>query len=442
MKTSFRFGKRWCLLLLLACWPLFATHAEEAPLPGELRMVIVLSRHGVRSPTSEAARLDVYSRDAWPTWPVPPGYLTPHGKQLMTIMGRWYRAHYAQAGLLPVSGCLASSLYVMADDEQRTMESAHGLMDGFDPQCAVTIQAAPRKGADALFAHDFSDVSAAMRMQAQAAVLGRVGGDATRMASANAGLIEQMQSVLMDCAPGQCDASKAPGKKWLMDQPATVTAGQGDELLGIKSPLHNASTLAEDIYLEYVEGMPMPKVAWGRVTPLQLGHLLALHSIYTDMSLRTPIVARAYAGRLAQRMLATLEQSAESKRNANAVGSVDSKIVFLLGHDTNIETLAGLLDMHWLLPEQPVDPTSVGGALVFELRYHRDSGRYDVSTYYVSQSMAQMRNSSELDTAHSPLIAPVFIPGCSTSAPDYACPLSQFAAMVRQATQSENRANP
>lgn len=432
MKTRVRIRKAWCLLL--ACLLMPAAHAGQAP-PGELRLVIVLSRHGVRSPTSEPARLNEYARDAWPAWPVPPGHLTPHGKQLMAIMGRWYRVHYTQAGLLPPTGCLGSALYVLADDEQRTLESAHGLMEGFDPQCKVDIQAAPRKGADALFAHDFSSASADERMQAQAAVLGRIGSDASRMASANAGLIDAMQSVLMACAPGQCDASKIPGKKWLMDQPAAVEPGHGDALLSVKSPLHNASSLAEDMYLEYVEGMPMPKVAWGRLTPLQLGQLLGLHSNYVDISLRTPTVARAYAGHLAQRLLATLQQAAGSKQDAPAIGTAKTKLMFLLGHDTNIETLAGLLDLHWLLPEQPVDPVPVGGALVFELRQSRD-GEGEVRAYYVSQSMAQMRNRTELDTAHPPLLAPIFIPGCSTSAPGYDCPLSRFAATVMQHLQA------
>ena len=434
MTTIIRY-RNICTLLLSACLLISATRAAQTPAPDELRLVIVLSRHGVRSPTAEPARLNAYSRDPWPAWPVPPGYLTPHGKQLMAIMGWWYRAHYAQAGLLP-GGCLDAALSVVADDEQRTLESARGLMDGFEPHCPVTVQAAPRKGVDALFAHDSSDASPTLRTDAQAAVLGRIGGDATRMALANAGLIEQMESVLMDCAPDHCDADKASGKKWLMDQPASVTPGQGDELLSIKTPLHNASSLAEDMYLEYVEGMPKSNVAWGRMSPQSLGQLLALHSIYTNTSLRTPLIARAYAGHLAQRVLATLEQAAESKPAQNAIGTGKTKMVFLLGHDTNIETLAGLLDLHWLLPEQPADPTSVGGALVFELRQRHGSDRYDVRAYYVSQSMEQLRNGTELDTTHPPLIAPIYIPGCGTSAPGYDCPLGGFAARIKQALQA------
>jgi hypothetical protein len=47
--------------------------------------------------------------------------------------------------------------------------------------------------------------------------------------------------------------------------------------------------------------------------------------------------------------------------------------------------------------------------------------------------MDQLRNGMELDAAHPPQIAPIFIPGCSTSAPGYDCPLGRFATTITQA---------
>lgn len=410
--------------------------AADAPEQGELQRVIVLSRHGVRSPTAEPGTLDVYASKPWPGWPVAPGYLTPHGKQLMGIMGGWYRAYYASAGLFPANGCLtAPSVFVLADDEERTLESAHGLMDGFDPHCNVDVHPSPKHGADALFAHEFADATDADREDAMAAVLGRIGGDPKRLMLANAGLLDQMQTVLFGCQPDACKPEQIAGKKWLKDQESSIKASHGDGLLSIKSPLHNASTFAENVFLEYVEDMPMQDVAWGRVTPLQVGQLLALHAIYSDIALRTPVVAKAYAGNLARRILATLQQGTESTQHKDAVAPVQAKMVFLVGHDTNIETLAGLLDLHWLLAEQPADPTSTGGALVFELRHYAKSGQYKVRAYYVSQSMEQMRHGDALDLNHPPVMAPIYIPGCSTSSATFDCPLDQFAALVKRTTE-------
>jgi 4-phytase/acid phosphatase len=184
--------------------------------------------------------------------------------------------------------------------------------------------------------------------------------------------------------------------------------------------------------------MPMADVAWGRISPLQLGQLLALHAAYSDINLRTPVIARAYAGHLATRILATLQQGAGLKETG-AIGPAPARIVFLVGHDTNIETLAGLLNLHWMLSEQPADPTSTGGALVFELRQAKGAGRYNVRAYYVSQSMEQMRQSTPLDLQHPPEMAPIFIPGCSQATPGFDCPLDQYARLVKQAADASTR---
>jgi 4-phytase/acid phosphatase len=409
---------------------------------GDLQMVIVLSRHGVRSPTAKPGALDVYSSKPWPKWSVEPGYLTPHGKQLMTMMGGWYRAYYADAGLLPANGCLnPASIYVTADDEERTLESAYGLADGFDAHCALDVHASPKSGPDALFSHDFSNASDADRDLAASAVLGRIGNDPAHLAAANAGLLADMQSVLLGCAPGNCTSAQTVGKKVLMDQESSIAPSSGEGLISIKSPLHSASTFAENFFLEYVEGMPMSDVAWGSITPIKLGQLLALHSSYSDISERTPVVAKAYAGNLARRIAATLQQGAVSKPVSEAIGKTGAKFMFLVGHDTNIETLAGLLDMHWMLSEQPADPTFTGGALVFELRRVAKTSQYTVRVYYVSQSLEQMRHGTPLDLQHSPEKAPVFIPGCSRSTPGYDCPLDRFVDVVSHAAPISHAAS-
>src|SRR6202044_1929401 len=96
--------------------------------PDQLRFVLVLTRHGVRSPTWTNQRLDEYSKQPWPQWPVAPGMLTPHGRQLMTFMGRYYRAWFAERGLLSAGGCDdASQVYLWADTDERTRETGRGL---------------------------------------------------------------------------------------------------------------------------------------------------------------------------------------------------------------------------------------------------------------------------------------------------------------------------
>ena len=64
-----------------------------------LRFVVVLSRHGVRSPTATPAQYNIYSVAPWPEWDVPPGNLTTHGFELMREFAAEWRDYLC--GLRP-----------------------------------------------------------------------------------------------------------------------------------------------------------------------------------------------------------------------------------------------------------------------------------------------------------------------------------------------------
>ena len=79
--------------------------AQAAAPDAHLELVIVLSRHGVRSPLTAQADLDKFSAAPWPVWDVAPGILTAHGYQLMKMFGDWDRTKFAGEGLLAPTGC-------------------------------------------------------------------------------------------------------------------------------------------------------------------------------------------------------------------------------------------------------------------------------------------------------------------------------------------------
>ena len=83
------------LAAVLAAWPAGAADGPKA----ELKYALIVSRHGVRSPTWDAARLAEYSTEAWPDWGVGPGELTPHGREGAKLLGAYYRAWLSKAGL-------------------------------------------------------------------------------------------------------------------------------------------------------------------------------------------------------------------------------------------------------------------------------------------------------------------------------------------------------
>ena len=101
---------KWGLSILALCALLAATApeggaAEQGGGDAKLLKMVVLSRHGVRSPTQSSETLESWSRKDWPEWPVKRGELTPRGAKLVTAMWEQEAAFLREAGLLPSKGC-------------------------------------------------------------------------------------------------------------------------------------------------------------------------------------------------------------------------------------------------------------------------------------------------------------------------------------------------
>ena len=128
--TGGHHGRRSKLLLMA----LLAAGSLGRPLPAVaagdevLQKVVIIARHGVRTPITSQAELDGWSSRPWPAWNEPAGNLTARGAQLAKILGQCYRAYAVSEQLLPEQGCpQRGSLYVYADLEERTKTHGAGI---------------------------------------------------------------------------------------------------------------------------------------------------------------------------------------------------------------------------------------------------------------------------------------------------------------------------
>ncbi len=417
------------LMLLPAASPIVAQKAENPP--GKLRFVIILSRHGIRSPTGTPEQLNPYSAQPWPTWEVPPGYLTPQGARLMTIFGAYYRSYYAQQGLFEGGGCAAAAhVSFYSDSDQRTVETGKSMAAGMFPGCPPREQSERRAlaegEADPLFHPLAAGVGHLDHDRAVASLAGRIGSDPAAVTEAYRPQLEELQRILLGCpAASPCPQPGHTAAKLLLDVPPSLESGKGDHLATLKGPLSTASTITENFLLEYTTGMPMDQVGWGRVDLATLKELLALHTAASDLGRRSSYLATAQASNALAHILDTLQQAATGKEVPGALGKLGDCAVVLVGHDTNLANIAGVLNLNWLVDGRR-DDTPPGGALVFELWEHSGTPHFEVRTYYTTQTLDQMRNLTVLTLANPPARANIFIPGCSTGADNFPCDWGAF----------------
>jgi 4-phytase/acid phosphatase len=216
----------------------------------------------------------------------------------------------------------------------------------------------------------------------------------------------------------------------LLALPLSVERGKGDSLVDLQGSLRTASTLAQNLLLEYANGMTGKDLGWGRLNESNLRRIMALHTAYAELVRRTAYVARTRGSNLLNHVLRSLEQKVAGSRAPEALGNVDDAALVLVGHDTNLSNISGILGISWLLPGyQPNDPVP-GGALVFELWRAVGTKQYSVRTYYTAQSLDQMRHALSLTTVSPPLRAPIFVPGCSTSSEGFGCPWQDFRRTI------------
>jgi 4-phytase / acid phosphatase len=400
----------------------------------ELELVIIAGRHGVRSPTKHNPSMSQYAADRWPAWSVPPAYLTAHGKKLMELLGVYYRAYYAERGILPEVGCPPlHEVWFRADNMQRTIQSARGLATGLSPGCGIKVHSLPSGQADPLFHPFTAKVGIPDSAKTVDAILGRIGSNPSGLVNVCRPALDALQSVLRCCSTNLCESELHRSKCTLADLPQSVSPGSSHGRIKLNGPISLGSTAAEDLLLEYAEDMPMHDVGWGRVTPQSLLEILQIHALNSDLVQRTPYLARTRGSNLVSHILWTMQQAATRKTVPGAIGDREGKLVALEGHDTNIANVGGMLHLSWLLPGFQMNESPPGGALVFELWRRVRSNSYFVRAYYVSQTLEQMRNLRPLSLKSPPSRVGIFIPGCSTSGPGYECPLGKFREVVMRA---------
>lgn len=368
--------------------------------------VVVLMRHGVRSPERQPPLPSAVEPQPWPQWDVPTGWLTPHGAEAIRLLAATDARRFADQGVLPDTNCPAlGAVALAADSFQRTIATGDSYLSALAPNCPIVAEHAEQGIPDPLFsAYRNAGVTAAAARQAVEDALGPAGIEGlNQQAQPSLDIVDRILCGTAEeggTAEPRCGLSRFPT--------AIDIATSGRTLPRATGALGYGATAAQIFMLEYADGKPMSEVGWGRATPDDLRTAGMLHAIEFSVVARPRTLAVANAGPIVRRMVGAL------------VGG--PPLTALVGHDTEIANIGGLLDVHWSIPGFAADDPAPGGAMVFEV-LRNQGGAELVRSFYRAQTLDQIRTLSAAD----PTWVTLTPPGCGDRP---LCPLDIFTTLL------------
>lgn len=433
------------LVCLIACLAFYACGGNDSDSEADLISVVVISRHGIRSPISP---LDQYTQrsQGFPRWPAPAdvaGNLSTVGQQNVARLGAWYRDFYSAQGLLLARGSCPSddTVFVYADVFERTISTARGYLQGLfqgdpTPDCGVPVIHSDLP-LDPYIATAYTGVCKIDSAVDLTAFNAAIGGSPDSLVRAYASELQKLQSVTQCCQPEACGNPSSTSCS-LLELPNEVSVNPitGAIGFGAKSLFTVADALTETFELEYAQGMSVGDcaatqgaecVGWGAITPKDLYDLTKLHAMNINLYTGLPSVAQVGSTNLMWQLTGTMEQALSGVKSPDILAPVKSRFTMFVAHDENLSAIGAFLGgVEWKAEGFQQNDPGPAGALVFELHQIRESGALVVRLFYVIASLDQMRNGTTLTLQSPPQRIHLEIPACGSRD----CPYEQFKAFI------------
>ena len=363
----------------------------------ELKEVVVMSRHNIRSPLSSSAPFDRITPYEWFKWSSPGSQLSLRGGVLETEMGQFFRKWVASEGLLPDNyRPEGDEVLFYANSRQRTFATAKYFSAGFLPFANVEItHRYDEDKMDPVFTPKFTKMNDAYRKQVIAEMQTLHGGPQSWMASMQPTLT-LMEDVL--------DMANSPAAKndtlhfWYDDVQFKIEKDDEPRMTG---GYLLANSTADALVLQCYESESM--TAFGHeLTIEQWRDICEVKSVYDGLLFSSHAAAVNLAYPLVSRIREELNRS-------------DRKFMFLCGHDSNLASIGAALRMQFPETENALERhTPIGSKLVFE---KWSNGTEDfVAVNLVYQAVGQLQGRTLLSLDVPPMVMPVTIEGLAANA--------------------------
>ncbi len=365
----------------------------------QLKEVVVLSRHNIRSPlSSNGSALSKMTPHEWTKWSAAASELTLKGGILETEMGEFFRKWTVQEGLFKENEVpTVEEVNVYANSMQRCIATAQYFAGAFMPVANLRVnhRYLPSK-MDPVFNPRLTKVSESFKAEAMKEINDMGGKDGLK------GINEKLKSSYQIIGK-VLDMRQSPYYKNgelsnFADNDTRIILEKGKEP-GMTGSLKNANSASDAFILQYYEEPDSMKAAFGhKLTREDWTRIARIKDVYGDVLFTAPVVAVNVAHPLLQYLF-------------DELNSDGRKFTFLCGHDSNIASVdAALGVVKYSLPNSIEKVTPIGSKVVFEKWIDKEGHEY-ISINLVYQSTDQLIHNTPLDLQNPPQVYPLSLDG-------------------------------
>ncbi|MBR4728868.1 MAG: glucose-1-phosphatase [Prevotella sp.] len=364
----------------------------------ELKEVVVMSRHNIRSPLSSGgAAYQRVTPHTWFAWSSPSSQLSLRGGVLETEMGQFFRQWVVSEGLLPENyRPEGDEVLFYANSRQRTFATAKYFSAGFLPFANVEItHALAEDKMDPVFTPQFTKMNDTYRQQVIDEMQAMHGGPLAWMAAQQKTLTLMEEVLDMAHSPA---AANDTTHFWYDDVQFKIEKGSEPKMTGGYTL---ANSVADALVLQCYESESF--VPFGsELTMEQWRAICEVKAVYDGLLFTTHAAAVNLAYPLVSRIREELNRS-------------DRKFMFLCGHDSNLASIGAALGLQLPETENALElHTPIGSKLVFE-KWNDGTEDY-VAINLVYQAVQQLQGRTLLSPDVPPMVLPVSVEGLTANA--------------------------
>jgi len=396
----------------------------------ELKEVVVMSRHNIRSPLSSgSADYQRVTPHKWVQWSSPSSQLSLRGGITETEMGQFFRQWVVGEGLLPDNyRPTGDDVLFYVNSRQRTFATAKYFSAGFLPFANVEItHRYDEDKMDPVFTPQFTKMNDTYRQQVISEMQAMNGGPQAWMAAQQPALtlMEELLDIVHSpaanhSADGDASAKKDTTHFWYDDVQIMIEKGDEPKMTGGYTL---ANSVADALVLQCYESESMAPFGY-ELTMEQWRAICGVKEVYDCLLFTSHRAAVNLAYPLVSRIREVLNNTGR-------------KFTFLCGHDSNLASIGAALRLVYPETQNALElHTPIGSKVVFE-KWSDGTEDY-IAINLVYQSVAQLQGLTLLSPDVPPMVLPVTVDGLTANA-DGLYRFSDFDSRMAE-TQAEYEA--